>query len=276
MNKPNSKRNLDMAIRRMGSTDEDYVRNRTVIANAVVGQMLPNGAVKGGSSLKMRFGDKQTRATTDLDAARATDQDSFVNEFARNLRIGWEGFTARLVEMPKAHPKDVPQAYVMQPYEVKLSYLGASWCTVAFELAHNEIGDADVADLVVPADASAMLASMGFAELKPVPVMPLRYQIAQKLHAASEPDSQRAHDLVDLQLMVANAEVDYTQTKMVCERLFAYRRKHAWPPELAANPGWDTVYAEAAKGLDVAQDVTDAVAWTNDLIERIDQGGSNR
>lgn len=50
MNKPNSKRNLDMAIRRMGSTDEDYVRNRTVIANAVVGQMLPNGAVKGGSN----------------------------------------------------------------------------------------------------------------------------------------------------------------------------------------------------------------------------------
>lgn len=164
----------------------------------------------------------------------------------------------------------------MQPYEVKLSYLGAPWCTVAFELAHNEIGDVDVADLVVPADASAMLASMGFAELKPVPVMPLRYQIAQKLHAASEPDSQRAHDLVDLQLMVANAEVDYTQTRMVCERLFAYRQKHAWPPALAANPGWDTVYAEAAKGLDVAQDVTDAVAWTNDLIERIDQGGSNR
>lgn len=101
MNKPNSKRNLDMAIRRMGSTDEDYVRNRTVIANAVVGQMFPNGAVKGGSSLKMRFGDKQTRATTDLDAARATDQDSFVNEFARNLHIGWEGFTARLVECPR-------------------------------------------------------------------------------------------------------------------------------------------------------------------------------
>lgn len=276
MNKPNSKRNLDMAIRRMGSTDEDYMRNRTVIANAVVGQMLPNGAVKGGSSLKMRFGDKQTRATTDLDAARATDQDSFAEEFARNLHIGWEGFTARLVEMPKARPKDVPQTYVMQPYEVKLSYLGASWCTVAFELAHNEIGDADAADLIVPADASAMLASMGFSGLRPVPVMPLHYQIAQKLHAASEPDSQRAHDLVDLQLIVANAEVDYTQTRAVCERLFAYRRRHAWPPALSANPGWDTVYAEAAKGLDVAQNVADAVAWTNDLVERIVRGGPDR
>ncbi len=50
MSKPNSKRNLDMAIRCMGEGDEDYLRNRAVIANAVIGQMLPNAVIKGGSS----------------------------------------------------------------------------------------------------------------------------------------------------------------------------------------------------------------------------------
>ena len=258
-----------MAIRRMGSTDEDYVRNRTVIANAVVGQMLPDGVIKGGTSLKMRFGDKRTRATTDFDAARSMGLAPFIDELSRNLQSGWEGFTARVVELSPAHPQGVPSAYVMQPYEIKLSYLGSSWCTVVFELGHNEIGDADDADLVMPEDASLMLCSMGFAELKPVPVMPLCHQIAQKLHAATEPNSKRAHDLVDLQLMAANGRVDYGKTREVCERLFSYRQRQAWPPRVIEHAGWETIYIEAAEGLDVLPAVADAVAWTNDLIERI-------
>lgn len=40
MKRPNSKRNLDMAIRRLGSADEDYVANRTLIANAIVGSLM--------------------------------------------------------------------------------------------------------------------------------------------------------------------------------------------------------------------------------------------
>lgn len=105
MKKPNSKRNLDMAIRRLGSGDEDYLRNRAVIANAVVGQMISGAVVKGSSSLKMRFGDASTRATTDLDVARSADVDAFEATFARGLAIGWEDFTGRLVESPKATPK---------------------------------------------------------------------------------------------------------------------------------------------------------------------------
>lgn len=77
MSRPNSKRNLDMAIRCMGEGDEDYLRNRAVIANAVIGQMLPNAVIKGGSSLKIRFGDASTRATSDLDVARSVDSDNY-------------------------------------------------------------------------------------------------------------------------------------------------------------------------------------------------------
>ena len=45
MKRPNSKRNLDMAIRRLGSSERDYVRNRFIITNAIVGQMLPAAVV---------------------------------------------------------------------------------------------------------------------------------------------------------------------------------------------------------------------------------------
>ncbi len=37
MKRPSSVRNLDMAIRRFGVSEEDYLGNRTVIANGVRG-----------------------------------------------------------------------------------------------------------------------------------------------------------------------------------------------------------------------------------------------
>lgn len=269
MSKPKSKRELNRAIWRMSSTEADYLDNCSAIANAVVGQMLDGGVLKGGSSLKMRFGNAHTRATTDLDAARSGEADAFAEEFEKRLARGWEGFTGRLIEKAKAHPRGVPGAYVMQPYEVRLSYLGRSWFAVAFELGHNEIGDADQADMVVPEDAAAMLSAMGFPGLSPIALMPLHYQIAQKLHGVSEPGSQRAHDLVDLQLMVSNADVDRGLVRSTCERLFSYRRMQQWPPIIRENAGWDSLYAEAAEGLDVLGDVRGAIDWANDLVAEI-------
>ena len=70
--RPSSMRHLDNAIRRASDgSPEGYVRTRTLVANAVVAQMLPDGVVKGGSALKMRFGNAATRFTTDLDTATA-------------------------------------------------------------------------------------------------------------------------------------------------------------------------------------------------------------
>ena len=72
--RPNSMRHLDDAIRReCGGNQAAYVRLRTLMANAVVAGMLPDGVVKGGSAIKMRYGNAQTRYTTDLDTATATD-----------------------------------------------------------------------------------------------------------------------------------------------------------------------------------------------------------
>lgn len=53
--KPNSRRNLDMAIRRAFG-DDRFVQMRTLIANTIVARMLPDGVIKGGSGLKMRLG----------------------------------------------------------------------------------------------------------------------------------------------------------------------------------------------------------------------------
>lgn len=54
---PNSKSNLDRAISRYAGGDAIVANELSVsLANAIVAQLLAEGVVKGGSSLKIRFG----------------------------------------------------------------------------------------------------------------------------------------------------------------------------------------------------------------------------
>lgn len=267
--RPNSMRHLDDAVRReCGGSQDAYVRMRTLMAHAVVSQMLPNGVVKGGSALKMRYGNSTTRFTTDLDTATATEPAAYAALLGLALEKGWEGFTGRVVRKEPAHPDGVPAEYIMQPYDVKLSYLGKPWCTVPVEVGHNEIGDAESADWVSLQDAEAVFAKLGFPLLKQVPLMPLDHQIAQKLHAVTD-DDDRVRDLVDLQLIIQNGDIDLALTRDTCERLFAYRKRQEWPPVVAARSGWGDQYAIQADGLPVSQDVYEAAEKINAFIKAI-------
>lgn len=113
---PNSRRNLDLAIEREFGDREGALRARRTMANVIVGQMLPEGVVKGGSALKIRFGLRATRFSQDLDAARVSDIDDFVDALEERLSVGWGGFTGHVVPKAPAHPKGVPTQYVMQPF----------------------------------------------------------------------------------------------------------------------------------------------------------------
>lgn len=95
------------------------------------------------------------------------------------------------------------------------------------------------------------------------------HQIAQKLHAASAPGSDRAHDLVDLQLLEAGEDLDLGTVATTCRRPFTYRKQQQWPPTLTAGDGWDDLYLAAADGLDVLASIDDAVTWVNAFVKRI-------
>lgn len=267
--RPNSRRNLDFAMERLFGRDE-LPAKRAIMANAIVAQMLPDGSVKGGSAIKMRLGDGATRYTTDLDVARASTMEDFESELDAALKHGWEGFTGALAEGRQAHPAGVPPQYVMQPFKVKLSYNTKPWLTVDLEVGHNEIGDADEPDFVVPEDANTILAALGFPAIGPVPVMPLTHQIAQKFHAVSAPGSARAHDLIDLQLLDSAYDGDYANVKATCERLFAYRKMQTWPPSIVGGLEWESLYAAQLPAGNLLATADEAVAWANELIARID------
>lgn len=267
--RPNSMRHLDDAIRRQcGGGQDAYVRMRTLMANAIVAQMLPDGVVKGGSAIKIRYGNAQTRYTTDLDTATVTDPTAYAEALGFALGRGWEGFTGRVVARRPARPRDVPEEYVMKPFDVRLSYLGKPWCTVPLEVGHNEIGDAESADWTEFEDASEAFERLGFPVPGRVPLMPLEHQVAQKLHALTGV-GDRIRDLVDLQIIFANSEVDLHATRRVCERLFAYRQAKEWPPTLSVREGWSEQYRAQADGLPVITDLEGAIRWVNEIVVAI-------
>ena len=98
----------------------------------------------------------------------------------------------------------------------------------------------------------------------------LEYQIAQKLHGASAPSSKRAHDLIDLQLIMANGGIDMELASELCRKLFKYRQRQAWPPEIVKGDTWDAAYDGQRRNLPVLPTVDEAVAWANELIAKID------
>ncbi len=269
---PPNLRSLEQRIRNLEPGEGLTLRRQVTMAMVVVGQMLPEGAVKGGIAMALRYGRSGSRFTQDLDAARVQPLARFRDDFEAALRRGWAGFTGRLVDRQPARPASVPSGYVMQPFDVKLDYRGRPWRTVKFELGHNEIDDAADPEYRLADDLLGLFTSLGLPAPRPIPVMRTDHQIAQKLHAVSSPGSDRARDLVDLQLLEAGEAIDFTAVARTCERLFAYRKRQPWPTPIVPGPEWEMLYVAAAEGLDVRPTAGEAVAWVNDFVQRIGVG----
>ena len=84
MKRPNSCVNLIKAINAI-SKGGDPVRLSRAMANVVVGQMLPDGVVKGGSSLMFRYGAEFTRYTRDVDTARKIELEAYLEKLEQAL-----------------------------------------------------------------------------------------------------------------------------------------------------------------------------------------------
>lgn len=271
MKPPHNVSHLEKALRAMAGTDESLVRLRRTLANVVAGQFLDGAVMRGGGSLKLRYGERATRYTLDFDAARKVDEEAFVERYNARLAAGWGFFSGRLVRNPKPSPRNVPGEYVMQPFEVKLTYKDHAWCTVDLEVSYDEVGDADEGDYVaLPEDVLASFRALGLPEPQPVPLMRIAHQLAQKLHGATDSQYCRAQDLIDLQLMVAREKIDYAEARSICQRLFANRRKQSWPAKVVATEEWRIAYDRTKGNLPVLTTVDEAVSWTNDLIAKID------
>lgn len=268
---PHNEHELELALTRLAGSNLAAVEYRDIMAGVILGQMLPQGCVvKGGTSLRLRFGPGCSRVTVDFDTTRNCELDVYIRELRKQLETGWCDFTGDVLIRKQGSPEGVPFEYVMQPLDIKLSYRHHPWCTVRLEVAHNELGSADEVEMrELPAKIVDIFTALNLAVPRPIPLMTLPFQIAQKLHGVSQRGSSRARDLIDLQLIVAHEKVDWIRTADICRRLFAYRKMQPWPSEVVQGPGWGALYQAQRGDLPVLPTVEEAIAWVNDLIARI-------
>ncbi|MFT4166925.1 MAG: nucleotidyl transferase AbiEii/AbiGii toxin family protein [Microlunatus sp.] len=229
--------------------------------------------VKGGVSLELRRGIAESRTSKDLDAVIRGDIEAVHDQLTEAGDLGWEGFTARFTP-PAAFevPGLTSTAY---RFTAKLSYLGKPFVSVPIEVSPIEEGNADTHDRL----RSDALALVGLPNSDAVPCMTLPWQVAQKIHASTDPvdelrTNDRAHDLVDRQLLESLVDDDLlAPTRAACVAVFAARGKHEWPPDLVAWPHWPGIYARAKEGLEqlrLAPDIDQAVVRVQAFIKRIE------
>ncbi|MCS5718784.1 nucleotidyl transferase AbiEii/AbiGii toxin family protein [Herbiconiux sp. CPCC 205763] len=270
-------------------------RARVMLCTLIVAQMLPDAvAVKGGMGIKLRFGEGGTRATSDLDVSTRFRGEEFEQAFRARLAEGWGkvppskgdqrrnpdaqdrvAFTATVRAKSVHDPGLVQPRYVMHPYRVSLAFLGSPWGGLDVEVSDPEIDSYAHTQQGLDDDLVQFGAFFGFGELLPVDLVELEYQIAQKIHAVTDPASTRAHDLVDLQLLWG-AGPDLARLNRHCIRTFDLRKQQAWPPlPLRDMSGWELVYRDAREETEVngltsvASDVVAARAWLTDVVATI-------
>lgn len=252
----------------------------TMLQRATAGDGGPLLVFKGGGGLQLRLG-LRARTSKDLDAAARDDLEAARREIERVLSLPWCDITGTITVV-----EEVPVDWMtVKPLRlvIKLRHKAKSLGTVPLEIAPPELDAAQSPDLVAPAEA---LEQVGLPAHDGVACIPVAWQIAQKLHACTDPGpepgpepgpdpepggggNERARDLVDL-LLLQELVVDWAPVREVCTRVFAHRARHTWPPTVRTWPGWPRLWTRLAEDGETTMTLQEAVGSVQDLIARIE------
>lgn len=280
MRPPGSKSHLE----RMLSTWSDSAgttagRLRRVVGIAVIANMFdgfpdengrPRIVFKGGAAMEMRYG-LRARSTKDLDAAYRGNLDEAVSLIEEAVTAGWSGFTGRVTEV------EIIQRAKAQPYpvrfKIKLAYLGSDFVTIPFEMSAAEATSLEVPEI---SSVAISLEPVQLDGSTSVALLPLSYQIAQKLHACTDPPgddhpNDRVRDLPDLLLMeeLGIEENNLRSVRNACVEIFYARGGHQWPPQVQVFPGWDVLWNNLVENENLLISLNEAVKAVNSFILRI-------
>lgn len=237
--------------------------------------------LKGGTMLQYRL-PGMARTTRDIDGLVRGDIDTFLTELDKTLTEPWGPLTLVRGEVETI---DVPHRLV-KPRRCDVSVLlnGVTWRRVQVEVSPDE-GQAGTLPEQIP---SPSLAGFGLPTPDHLTSLAMRYQIAQKIHASSDPHdppafvNDRARDVVDLLLLRdltdTTAHPSLAEVRAAVEDVFAARIAEAkatgalsrtWPTTLTAHPHWEPSFAKAAGSAGLTITLDDAVAQVNAWLERI-------
>lgn len=300
---PKTSQALLQAINRCGSelgVGPDWVQRWiafTVVADALTSYQEHGESrfeIKGGAAIELRLRQLDTaaaapapatgqraerptirpRATKDLDATYRGAMDDLDEAVRVALAAPRHRFAFR-VEV------ETPTAPFMRRFRIRVSYqqerfnqmVGTSFSSVQLEVSIYE-GTHRAPDLV-PAFSLKPFGLDGPAAL---PCIPLTKQIAQKLHAVTEPPTpgranDRFRDLLDI-VMLSTLVPPSPALREVCEETFAIRNKQDWPPQIVTYAHWIGPMERRAEemGLDDPS-ATAIVQHVADYVRAIAQAG---
>jgi hypothetical protein len=243
----------DGHARRIG---EDVARVRRWIAYMALGGALeragfygdgPRFTIKGGVALELRLR-ARARATRDLDLIVNHPTAALLDEFDAALATRFESFSFRRHAGTRALPGGALRV------EVGVQYAGKPWARIQVDLSRRE---ADVAEFEMVRALHFPDYAFGFPEH--LPCLSLYAQAAQKVHGMTRPSTatwtnDRFKDLVDL-LLLSELIDDVEAFRGTCERVFATRNTHPWPPPIEAPASWREPFRALAE--QVGLEVTD-------------------
>jgi hypothetical protein len=234
--------------------------------------------LKGGTYLQYRLG-VTGRTTKDVDGLIRGDLDEFLSALDQALRQPWGPFT---LTRTAAVVIDVG-GRVIKPrrFWVKLAIKGKVWRSIKVEVAGDEAGAASEHDVLL----SVSLDHFGLPTPDQLLGIAVRFQIAQKLHASTDPHqpptepNERARDIADLlllrDLVTLEGQLSSADIGSACAALFQARANEAaalgrpprpWPPVVTAHPHWHRDYDRVAQEADLNLTLSDAVAELNGWI----------
>ncbi len=244
-----------------------------MVVSAVLARLIDDGGhplfvLKGGVAMELRFGIR-ARASKDYDAVYRAELATLEGalEQARHHRVGE-------FEIAATAPEPIGPTGALR-IRLRLTYRKAPWSTIALEVSPVEGGSGHPASI----DYRKPVPDLSVFGLEPgvdVPCLPVRYQIAQKLHACTElttnKENDRFRDLIDLLLLEELVADDaWSGVRAACVEVFELRRKHAWPPSVTVFPGWPDAYTELASQTRFPiSDVNEAAAGVAAFVERIE------
>jgi hypothetical protein len=288
---PNSAHGLDnwitQAESKLGGTKGrlGWLIASTVVAaafqQAVDEQGQPLFLLKGGTMLQYRL--PGSRATTDLDGLARGSIDRFMGVLDDVLQRPWGPL---LLRRDPIEIIDVPGKLVKpRRFDVVVLFKGVTWRRIQVEVSPDE-GGAGLTGEYVPAPA---LGAVGLPTPDRLVTLALRYQIAQKAHAVTDPhdppeyENERSRDVVDLLLLrdlvrdsghpslvdIRVAIVDIFDARAAAA-IATGRTSRYRPARLIAYPHWEISYKKAAESAGVTLALEAAVAEVNAWLDEID------
>ena len=158
--------------------------------------------IRGGSGLAFRYGIVESRQTRDLDIALTNTGDA-VSIILKLTGSSWAGFEVSSVKFhPSYAPAGTPSQYVVQEFDIRLSYLGASWLTVNLDIVQlAQFGSSDYRIMDVSEELNSIMSYLGLPKINQIPLLDLEAQVAEKLLAFLTTPNRRGRDLYDIWLI---------------------------------------------------------------------------